>query len=252
MGGDIVKIVKKTEIVITLALAIVLSGYMAFQNLQTTVQTQMSIAPTSLPESEFVETPTYVPTSEATQGGAAGSQANRVKDIRQTIVGILAKETFEPTVSSIHDSVEMYNGYVYTETLTYKEECWSGELVTRIPQEDATNFVFRIRELISNNGKVESITTSITDITDQIQEGEDAPNASIKITLSEVYEKPEPPSTVPILDQAFPVLLNIFTNISVGAIIGFPSFFALLGLAILIHRGLYPLILKMFGKQERG
>lgn len=185
--------------------------------------------------------------------GTAAEADGRVKDIRQTITGDLEKGTFEPVVLDIHDLVNFYDGYIYTEELTYTEETWSGVLVTRIPQNHTTGFVFDMRNLISENGEVTSITTSVRDITGEIGEGEPAPHASIKVALVEVLGKePGPqPFYIPIISEALPVLTNVFTVIGVGAVIGVPTFIALLGVALLINRALLPIAARVFRRHKQ-
>ncbi len=227
---------KKVEIVIGLLLTIVLGIFIASQYVS--LQPLGSYAfNNSLPQS-----------ARNTYGNEDGAPAtdSRVKDIRQTIVGNLEKGTFEPCVLGIHDLVDAYEGYIYTETLTYKEEVWSGEVVTRIPQENATEFVFDVRQLITDNGKVVSIQTVVTDITGEIGQNETLPPASIKIVLEETYGVPMAWSNIPIIGGAIPILASTFTIVGIGLVVATPSFFVLLGIVMLSNRVLRPLAVRIW------
>src|SRR3990170_1737344 len=197
--------------VICVALVLTLLMASTFKPLESTVPQSGSAI--TLPASAFTPLspkPIIILYNESSSSGGGGSSgggegssseptsssSERVKDIRQTIVGELLKGKFEICVLDTHSIVEKYDGYVSTESLMYESKLWHGEVVTRIPQDSATEFVFDIRALIDGVGEVTSISTSVTDVTAQMGENQTKPDASIKIALAEVEVKPTEPTQI--------------------------------------------------------
>ena len=135
--------------------------------------------------------------------------------------------------------------------MTFTDDVWTGEVVSRIPQNKSTVFVFQVRQVISENGKVVSITTSIRDITGTVGTSEQKPHATIRVTLAEVSDKPI--IGIPIVAGIIPYLRTFFTWVVSGVIIGLPAYFTLLGVVLLIDRALIPVANKLFkGRLSRG
>jgi len=123
--------------------------------------------------------------------------------------------------------------------------------VSRIPQNKSTVFVFQVRQTISENGRVVSITTSIRDITGTVGTSETKPHATIRVTLAEISDKPG--IEIPLVAGILPYLNTFFTWVVTGVIIGLPTYFTLLGVALLINRALIPVANKLFrGRLNRG
>lgn len=176
----------------------------------------------------------------------------RIRDIRQWIRGELKNGTFEEVVMSIEHETESLGGYVDSEDVTYTDDLWSGEMVSKIPQNNSLRFVFKVRNFISTNGKVVSITTNIRDITPPAGVTIEKPLAIIRITLREVSEKPSQPG-VPSIEFPFiavivPYLSTFFTWVVTGIIIGLPAYFTILGIVLLVDRALIPLASRLFKK----
>jgi len=174
------------------------------------------------------------------------SADQRIKDIRQWINAELTKGKFKEVVKGIEALTEEQGGYIYSEDLTYADELWNGELVSRIPQDNATDFIFNVEELITNNGKVISITTSIRDITGTIGTSEQKPHATIRVTLAEISGKII--IGLPIIEGVAPFMSTFFTWVATGVIIGLPAYFTVLGIVLLIDRALLPIANKLFKK----
>jgi len=172
------------------------------------------------------------------------SADQRIKDIRQWIKAELTKGKFKEVVKGIEALTEEQGGYIYSEDLTYADEVWNGELVSRIPQDNATDFIFNMEDLITKNGKVISITTSIRDITGTIGTSEQKPHATIIVTLAEISGKII--IGLPIIEGIAPFLSTFFTWVAAGVIIGLPAYFTVLGIVLLIDRALLPIANKLF------
>lgn len=58
----------------------------------------------------------------------------RIRDIRQWIKGELKKGTFEDVVTEIEAQTQENNGYIESEDVTFADDAWTGEIVSKIPQ----------------------------------------------------------------------------------------------------------------------
>ena len=176
----------------------------------------------------------------------------RIKDIKQWIKGELKKGTFETVVLGIEDETDTLGGYVESEDVTFTDDVWSGEIVAKIPQNNSLHFVFKVRSLISENGKVVSIVTNIKDITSASDVATQKPLAQIRATLKEISDKPWQPTLptieLPFLPGVLSLLNAFFTWIIVAVIIGVPAYFTVLGIVLLIDRALKPLTNKILKK----
>jgi hypothetical protein len=173
----------------------------------------------------------------------------RIKDIKQSIKGELNKGTFESVVLGIEDETDTLGGYVESEDVTFTDDVWSGEIVIRIPQNNSLLFVFKVRSLISENGKVVSIATNIKDVTPTTGTAVQKPLAQIRATLNEESDKPWHPTLptieLPFLPGVLSLLNAFFTWIIVAVIIGVPAYFTVLGIVLFIDRALKPLTNKI-------
>jgi hypothetical protein len=176
----------------------------------------------------------------------------RIRDIKQWIKGELKKGTFEDVVMEIEAQTQENNGYIESEDVTFTDDTWTGEIVSKIPQNRSLQFVFEVRKLISDSGKVTSITTNIRDITPASETTIQKPLAQIRVTLKEISDKPWQPQLpniqLPIFNAIIPLLSTFFTWILVGIIIGLPAYFTVLGLVLLIDRALKPVTTRLLKK----
>jgi len=192
------------------------------------------------------------------QFGLSGGQSQpavydeRIRDIRQWIKGDLKKGTFEDVVMGIEDETENLNGYIESEDVTFTDDAWNGEIVSKIPQNKSLQYVFKVRNLISENGKVVSINTNIKDITPTSGAATLKPLAQIRVTLRELSDKPWqlqwPTIDLPLFNAIAPFLSYFFMWIVTGIIIGLPAYFTILGLVLFIDRALKPMATKLFKK----
>jgi len=172
----------------------------------------------------------------------------RVKLISETIEGELVKGKFEGVITQLEDLAEEKGGFVYSLYMTYRDELWRGEMVSKIPQENTSSFVFKTREIIDANGTVISITTSITDVTEN--DNQEAPYATINIALIETSGR-EPPQPIAQVMSVVPWLVTGLVWIAEGLIIGVPLCFVFLGVVLLVNRGIIPVWKKQLKKSTQ-
>lgn len=167
-------------------------------------------------------------------------EGERIKIIRQSIVASLKQGTFEDVVADIEKETESFGGYVYSEYFNFKDDLWSGEMVSKVPNINASSFVFSVRGIISDNGKVLSITVSIEDVTG-VNTGEEVPYASIKIAMKEEPSEGAKPTVSSVLGGALPILTESLIWLVRGVVIFVPLSFAALSLILLTTRFIIPI-----------
>jgi len=234
---------KRIELIAALIVCVVLVGASIYVNMpRTSPEYYGAFLPETLSGERASGT---VPQPET------GLNDARIRDIRHWIKGELIRGKFEEVLLAIEEKTDEYGGYVYSEDMTFADDLWAGEIVSRIPQNKSTIFVFQVRQIISENGRVVSITTSIRDITGTVGTSEQKPHATIRVTLTEVSDKPV--VVVPIIAGIIPYLNTFFTWVVTGIILGLPTYFTLLGVVLLIDRALIPIANKLFrGRLHRG
>jgi len=230
-----VKKPKRKELLVALIMCIALVGASVYAN--TVTQQSPFLAGFTLLRGSSISKENFATTQEE-------SADQRIKDIRQWIQAELTKGKFKEVVRGIEALTEEQGGYIYSEDLTYADEVWNGELVSRIPQDNATDFIFNVEELLNENGKVISVTTSIRDITGTIGTSEQKPHATVRVTLAETSGKIV--IGLPLVDEVAPFLSTFFTWVAAGVIIGLPAYFTVLGIVLLINRALVPIANKLF------
>ena len=178
-------------------------------------------------------------------GANVGQQAWQVFE---TIEGELRKGTFETVVSQLEALTETKGGYIYSEDLFFRDNLWSGEVVSKIPQENTSSFVFGTKALIEANGTVISITTSVRSVStpDKTQE---ISYSTIKTTLKEKTGA-EPPQAITQILSVIPWLVTSLVWIAEGLIIGVPLCFVSLGVIMLVDRGILPVWKKQLKKSK--
>lgn len=234
---------KRTELIAALVACVVLVGASIYVNIpKTSPEYYGTLQPSGL-RGESV--PQILPQPETRLEDA------RIREIRHWIKGELTKGRFEEVLLAIEEKTDEHGGYVYSEEMTFTDDLWTGEVVSRIPQNKSTVFVFQVRQSISENGRVVSITTSIRDITGTIGTSEEKPHATIRVTLAEISNIPV--IGIPIVAGIIPYLNTFFTWVVSGIIVGLPTYFTLLGIVLLIDRALIPIANKLFrGRLNRG
>ena len=235
---------KQKELLAALIICVALLGASVYVNMPKTSPGYYGspLQPSDLRGESF---PQFLPQPESTL------EDGRIKDIRHWIRGELIRGRFEQVLLAVEEKTAEYGGYVYSEQMTYADDLWTGEIVSRIPQNTSTAFVFEVRQTISDNGRVVSITTSIRDITGTVGTSEEKPHATVGVTLVEISDQPI--AGTPIIAGVIPYLSTFFTWVVTGIIIGLPTYFTLLGIVLLIDRALIPIANRLFrGRLNRG
>lgn len=167
---------------------------------------------------------------------------------RDTIQGELIKGKFETVATQLETLTEEHYGFVSSQLMTYRDCLWTGEMVSKVPQENTRAFVFATRAIIDANGKVIYITTSITDVTGK-SDGEEEPYSTVTITLKETHGA-ETPGPIAQIVSIVPWLVTGLVLITQGLIVGVPLCFASLGIVLLIDRGILPVWKKQLRRPQ--
>ena len=166
----------------------------------------------------------------------------------ETIEGELKQGTFETVVSQLEALTEVEGGYIYSEDLYFRDKLWSGEVVSKVPQENMSSFVFATKTLIETNGTVVSITTSVRSVSTS-GPTEEVSYSTIKTTLKEKTGA-EPPQAITQILSVIPWLVTSLVWIAEGLIIGVPLCFVSLGVIMLVDRGILPVWKKQLKKSK--
>ena len=156
----------------------------------------------------------------------------------ETIEGELRQGTFETVVGQLEALTRAKCGYIYSEDLFFRDSLWSGEVVSKIPQENMSSFVFGTKALIEANGTVVSITTSVRNVFTP-DTTEEVSYSTINIALKETTGA-EPPRAITQILSVVPWLVTGLVWIAEGLIIGIPLCFVSLGVIMLVDRGILP------------
>ncbi len=219
--------IKRIEIMAAVVLSVVLVGAVYFN--MNFMSSKTALAGPGLPYS-------------GRWGGASAldGEGERIKIIRQSIVASLKQGTFEDVVADIEEETESFGGFVYSEYFNFKDDLWEGEIVSQVPNVNASSFVFSVRGIISDNGKVLSITVSIEDVTG-VNTGEEVPYASIKIAMKEEPSEGAKLTVSSVLGGALPILTESLIWVIRGVVIFVPLSFAVLSLILLTTRLIIPI-----------
>ena len=174
-----------------------------------------------------------------------GETNQHAKQMMETIEGELKKGTFEAVIAQLEDLTDEKGGFVYSLYMTYRDELWKGEVISKIPQDNMSSFVFQTRAIIEANGTVISITTSIISVPEDTQE--EIPYATINIALRETFGTETPQPIAQVL-SVVPWLITSLVWIAEGLIIGVPLCFVFLGVVLLVNRGIIPVWKKQLKK----
>jgi len=201
----------------------------------------------SIPELELMSEESML----KSQWGLSGSWSKVDQyawQVFETIEGELKQGTFETVVSQLEALTEVEGGYIYSEDLFFRDSLWSGEVVSKIPQENMSSFVFATKALIEFNGTVTSITTSVRSVTTP-DKTEEVSYSTIKTTLKEKTGA-EPPQAITQILSVIPWLVTSLVWIAEGLIIGVPLCFVSLGVVVLVDRGILPVWKKQLRKPK--
>ncbi|MFB0502115.1 MAG: hypothetical protein ACETVP_06540 [Candidatus Bathyarchaeia archaeon] len=227
----------KKEIGLAVALALTIAILSIFYN--TPPRADSSKGHWGLPSSSSLES-TSAFTSESSQ---------RVRIMDADIQGKLTNGTFETVVPFIEALTREKGGFIVTEYMTFKDELWSGEIVSKLPPINASAFTIETRQKIDENGRVVTIQITIREFNSSKNTTNGEQYSTIKTFLSEEFEEDkEAPEPVIHLMSVFPILVTGLVWIAEGLIIGVPLCFVSLGVVMLIKRVIIPLWKKELSK----
>ncbi|MFQ5911113.1 MAG: hypothetical protein ACE5IJ_10405 [Thermoplasmata archaeon] len=173
----------------------------------------------------------------------------RVKKITQGILGHLKQGSFEVVGAEIQDMTMQAEGYIQLFRATFQDELWSGQIVSRVPQENYTSFVFEVKKLVSDRGRVVFAEISIEDITGEEGAEEGETMATVRVDLDE-----KPPGEVVdlgpfegFLSSAAAILTQFGVFLGYAVVLIVPLSVAALGFAVMVNRGLRPLWTRTLG-----
>ncbi|MGB9756464.1 MAG: hypothetical protein ACPLVJ_01615 [Candidatus Bathyarchaeales archaeon] len=167
----------------------------------------------------------------------------------EIIEGELNRGAFEQVVSTLEVLTEDVGGYVKSLYMTYKDEVWSGTMVSKVPTENVTSFTFNAREIIDADGMVTYININVESV-NASQLGEEAKYSTINFNLREVKLKGGENGIITAIASILPILTTSLVWIAQGLIIGVPLCFASLGIVLFINRGIIPLWRSMLKKPK--
>lgn len=159
----------------------------------------------------------------------------------EDIQGELRKGSFETVVESLRNVTFHYAGSVPYLNMLYENELWSGKLNCNVPTENVTSYTFKVRQLISENGKVThiSITTTETKVNQTVEQV-----STVSIGIKETGNVESP--IVEQVGAVVPWLVTSLVWIAEGLIIGVPLCFVSLGIVMMIDRGIVPVWRRQF------
>ncbi|MFQ5950775.1 MAG: hypothetical protein ACE5KH_01660 [Candidatus Geothermarchaeales archaeon] len=182
--------------------------------------------------------------TEAFVGTVSEPTGERVKRITQGILGHLEQDSFEEVAADIQNMTLEVRGYVELFRASFQDELWSGQIVSRVPQESYTSFVFDVKRLIEDEGRVVFAEISIEDITGKPgAEEEEESMATVRVDLD---EKPrgEVVDLGPVqrfLSTAASILTQFGVFLGYIVVLIVPLSVAAFGFAIMVNRALRPL-----------
>lgn len=181
--------------------------------------------------------------------GLTSESSERVRIMDADIQGKLRDGTFETVVPLIESLTREKGGFIVTEYLTFQDDLWSGEIVSKLPPTNASAFTIETRQKIDENGRVVRIQINIREFISNENTADDEQYSTIKTFLSEEFgEEKETPGPVIQLMSVFQILATGLIWIAEGLIVGVPLCFASLGVVMLAKRVIIPLWKKELGK----
>jgi hypothetical protein len=231
--------IKKKEVVLAVALCLSITIFAIYSNMKSA--------------EEYYPWRSYLLESKSlteTYGlsSSMGSQQYS-KIFSETIDGELDVGAFEQVVSTLEVLTENVGGFVKSLYMTYRDEVWSGTMVSKVPTENVTSFTFAAREIIDANGTVIYINISVESV-NASQFDEEGKYSTINFNLREVKLKNGENQVIAAIASILPILTTSLVWVAQGLIIGVPLCFASLGIVLLVNRGIIPLWKGMLKKPK--
>ncbi|MGC8895736.1 MAG: hypothetical protein ACP5LB_03065 [Candidatus Bathyarchaeia archaeon] len=228
--------IKKKEIVLAAGLCLFITGFAVYSNIKNT-------------EKYYPAGNLAARTLSETYGLSSNTESQQYsKVVSETIEGELDRGAFEKVVSTLEILTENVGGYVKSLYMTYRDEVWSGTMISKVPTANVTTFTFAAREIIDANGTVTYINISVESV-NASQLGEEGKYSTITFNLMEVKLKSED-GIIAAISPILPILTTSLVLVAQGLIIGVPLCFASLGIILLVNRGIIPLWRSMLKKPK--
>jgi hypothetical protein len=229
--------IKKKEVVLAVALCLSITIFAIYSNMKSA---EKYYYPMENLEARMLS---------ETYGLSSSMGSPYSKIFSETIDGELDVGAFEQVVSTIEVLTENVGGYVKSLYMTYRDEVWSGTMVSKVPTENVTSFTFAAREIIDANGTVIYINISVESV-NASQFDEEGKYSTINFNLREVKMKNGENQVIAAIASILPILTTSLVWVAQGLIIGVPLCFASLGIVLLVNRGIIPLWKGMLKKPK--
>jgi hypothetical protein len=229
--------IKKKEVVLAVALCLSITIFAIYSNMK---DAEKYYYPMENLEARMLS---------ETYGLSSSMGSPYSKIFSETIDGELDVGAFEQVVSTIEVLTENVGGYVKSLYMTYRDEVWSGTMVSKVPTENVTSFTFAAREIIDANGTVIYINISVESV-NASQFDEEGKYSTINFNLREVKLKNGENQVIAAIASILPILTTSLVWVAQGLIIGVPLCFASLGIVLLVNRGIIPLWKGMLKKPK--
>lgn len=168
----------------------------------------------------------------------------------ENIQGELIKGDFETTIQGLRNVTSSYGGHIPVLHMSYENDLWSGTLTCNVPEDNVTSFTFDVRLLISDHGKVTRISIDVTETEVNASQTAEVPVSEVGIYLRERTSGSSP--FVDMFGGIVPVLTTSLVWVAGGLIVGVPLCFAMLGVVMLVDRGIIPVWKRQFRNRSRG
>jgi hypothetical protein len=229
--------IKKKEVVLAVALCLSITIFVIYSNMK---GAEKYYYPMENLEARMLS---------ETYGLSSSMGSPYSKIFSETIDGELDVGAFEQVVSTLEVLTENVGGYVKSLYMTYRDEVWSGTMVSKVPTENVTSFTFAAREIIDANGTVIYINISVESV-NASQFDEEGKYSTINFNLREVKMKNGENQVIAAIASILPILTTSLVWVAQGLIIGVPLCFASLGIVLLVNRGIIPLWKGMLKKPK--
>jgi hypothetical protein len=229
--------IKKKEVVLAVALCLSITIFAIYSNMK---DAEKYYYPMENLEARMLS---------ETYGLSSSMGSPYSKIFSETIDGELDVGAFEQVVSTLEVLTENVGGYVKSLYMTYRDEVWSGTMVSKVPTENVTSFTFAAREIIDANGTVIYINISVESV-NASQLDEEGKYSTINFNLREVKLKNGENQVIAAIASILPILTTSLVWVAQGLIIGVPLCFASLGIVLLVNRGIIPLWKGMLKKPK--
>jgi hypothetical protein len=230
--------IKKKEIILAVVLCLSIAIFAIYSNLKNAEEYYQ--------RGNYLLEPKMLTETYGLSSSTGDQQYSKI--VSETIEGELDRGAFEKVVSTLEVLTENMGGYLKSLYMTYRDEVWSGAMISKVPTTNVTTFTFAAREIIDANGTVTYINISVESV-NASQLGEEGKYSTITFNLKEAKLKSEN-GIISAIAPILPILTTSLVWVAQGLIIGVPLCFASLGIVLLVNRGIIPLWKGMLKKPK--